>query len=277
MIKYDPKKIKSMYDKKITDENDLNVILAKDDKKIFNHSGIVLPDEPFKSPKNEEDILKILHKMETNLVRYSLKYFGQISKDDIVLDAGCGAGGTSIMIHEAFGCRIEGFDLSTKNVEFAKKAADQFGYSDSILFAVGDILHLPRQNQFYDVITCYEASEHLPNLNPMFAEFRRVIKSFGRLIIIAWCAKNTSAFGKIIKSKIDNHYMTSIHTYEQYIDSANKYAWELIDRINLTSLTLPYWNLRNSSRHKTGSEIYFCEGYSTGNLEYYLLTFTLRE
>jgi geranyl diphosphate 2-C-methyltransferase len=265
VIGLDPNRIVELYNKKVNDEKDLNFLLSKKDKKVFNHSGIVYP---FEKPKNEEETLDILHKMEINLAAYALKYFDPLPNASVVLDAGCGGGGTSFMIHETFHCQIEGFDLSTGQIELAKKVRQQLGYSNCY-FSVGNMLNLPREKQFYDLVFSCESSEHITDLDAMYREFQRVLKPLGHLIIIAWCSVN-SPIGKILKSKVDEHYLTDIHTVEEYVTSAKRHGWEITNEVDLTSLTLPYWRLRNSSTHRTGSETLFIEGYSTGNLQYFL-------
>ena len=44
-----------------------------------------------------------------------------IRKNDRILDAGCGVGGTTIWIAKKFGCKVTGISLSNNEIELAKK------------------------------------------------------------------------------------------------------------------------------------------------------------
>lgn len=272
MIGYDPKELAKIYDGKTADAGDINALLARKDKRFFNHNGIVLYAQSLRTPSSEEDLLEMLHKLEADLVEYSIRYLGTVLKEHILLDAGCGAGGTSLMIHEAFGCRIEGVTLSPKQAEFATKAAELYGFSDSVRFFIGDILQLPCEGNYYDIIWACESTEHLPDLDAMYNGFRRVTKPSGRLVIVTWCATD-SPLGMSIKPKVDNHYKTNIHTREEYLKHAKRNGWTIDKQIDMTDMTAPYWKLRSTSEHRTGSETFMAEGFGTGALEYYLFTF----
>jgi len=76
-----------------------------------------------------------------------------------------------------------------------------------------------------------------------------------------------------IKPKVDNHYKTNIHTREEYLKCAKGNGWTIDKQVDMTDMTAPYWKLRSTSEHRTGSETFMAEGFSTGALEYYLFTF----
>jgi geranyl diphosphate 2-C-methyltransferase len=272
MREYNPAEIAKMYDAKMTNTDDLNNLLANKGGRVFNHLGILLPGHPMPEPKTEDELLDLLNQMETDLVAYTIPHLGRLESEHILLDAGCGAGGTALMIHEAFGCRIEGVNLSRKQVEFAEQATERLGLSDSIRFIVADVLKLPCADEHYDAVWACESTQGLPDLDSMYAEFARVTKPAGRLVIVDFCAKDTPS-GKAIKDKVDGHYGTRIRTREDYTSFAEKGGWVLADAIDMTGLTASYWRLRSSSAHGTGSESFMTEGFLTGNLEYYLLAF----
>lgn len=272
MREYNPAEIARMYDEKMTNRGDLNNLLAEKDGRVFNHLGILLPDQPIPEPKTEDELLELLNQMETDLVEYTIPYLGRLGGEHILLDAGCGAGGTALMIHEAFGCWIEGVNLSSKQVDFAVQAAARQGMSDSIRFIVANVLELPCENERYDAAWACESSQNIHDLDHLYAELARVTKPRGRLVIVDFCATPTST-GRSIKAAVDNHYGTHIHTRAEYTSSAQKAGWTLTDAIDMTGLTGPYWKFRSSSAHGTGSEGFMTEGFLTGNLEYYLLAF----
>jgi geranyl diphosphate 2-C-methyltransferase len=210
--------------------------------------------------------------MEADQVSFCLQVIDAILSNQLLLDAGCGAGGTSLILHETFSCCIEGFTLSPKQAEYANAVAEYYGCSEQVQFFVGDILNLPRSANHFDVVWACENTEHLPNLNSMYQEFSRVTRAGGRLIIVAWCA-TTSPMGHSIKGQVDDHYKTDIHTRAEYLSAAQTNGWSLRRQVEMTSLTAPYWELRSFSKHRTGSESFMWEGFSTGTEEYHLFEF----
>lgn len=272
MREYNPAAIAGMYDEKMTNVGDLNNLLANKGGRVFNHLGILLPGQPMPEPETEDELLELLNKMETDLVEYTVPHLGRLGREHRLLDAGCGAGGTALMIHEAFGCRLDGVNLSRKQVEFAENTAERLGLSESVRFIVADILKLPCGDGHYDAIWACESTQALPDLESMYTEFARVTKPAGRFVIVDFCATDTPS-GQSIKARVDNHYGTFIHTHDEYTSYAEKCGWVLAEEIDMTGLTAPYWRLRSSSRHGTGSESFMTEGFLTGNLQYYLFAF----
>jgi geranyl diphosphate 2-C-methyltransferase len=272
MREYNPAEIARMYDAKMTNTGDLNNLLAEKGGKVFNHLGILLPGLPMPEPKTEDELLELLNQMETDLVEYTIPHLGKLGSTHLLLDAGCGAGGTALMIYETFGCRIEGVNLSSKQVEFAAQATERLGLSEHLRFIVADVLKLPCEDGHYDAVWACESTQGLPDLKLMYTELARATKPSGRLVIVDFCATDTPE-GQSIKVKVDNHYGTCMHTREEYTNSAEQNGWVLAEAIDMTGLTAPYWRLRSSSAHGTGSESFMTEGFLTGNLEYYLLAF----
>ena len=44
-----------------------------------------------------------------------------ITKDDYVLDAGCGVGGNAIYLAKTYGCKVVGITITTRQIDLAKK------------------------------------------------------------------------------------------------------------------------------------------------------------
>lgn len=271
---YDPQELASLYDLKVQNTQDLNNLLGKRDQLIFNHNGILLPDKAITFPHSEGELLSLLHEMEIDQAKYCIKYLGSPRSEQILLDAGCGAGGTSIILHRTYGCVIEGVTLSPKQVEVGMQVARFYGYENAVHFFVGDILNLTCDENYYDFVYASENTEHLPDLNEMYKEFRRATKPGGRLVIVTWCATD-GILGSSIKSYVDNHYKTHIHTQREYVMSAEANGWLLKHKVDMTHLTAPYWQLRASSEKRTGSEGFMGFGFSSGSLEYFLFAFDL--
>lgn len=254
---------------------DINLLLAQKDKIVHHHSGLCKSDSTFPE-MTEEELISELHRQETALTLRGVEYLGVLKPEMKGLDAGCGRGGSSFLINRLYGCSMEGISLSSYQVGFADQIARELGVSDEVKFHEVNMLALPFEDNSFDFIWACESTEHIPNLEEMFLEFRRVAKPDSRLVIIGGCGNPEHPEGPEFIKGINEWYHILIHSPLEYLDSAKKTGWKLIANINLTPETIPYWHLRERSIHKTGVER-FVGGYESGAGEYRLFSFKLRK
>ena len=88
------------------------------------------------------------------------------------LDAACGTGRLTRMLAER-GHRVLGVDSSP----------DMLARATGADFRQGDLHALPVADSSVDLVTCGLALTHLPDLRPAFAEFARVLRPGGHLLI----------------------------------------------------------------------------------------------
>ena len=127
----------------------------------------------------------------------------EISKDDIVLDAGCGVGGSSIYMAEHFGCQVYGITLSEQQVKKASTAATQRNVNHLANFQKADFHQTPFEDNSFDVIWFLESFCHSDDFQTLVKEVYRILKPNGR-IIIADGFSSKPAFSKKEKSTMDN-------------------------------------------------------------------------
>lgn len=116
--------------------------------------------------------------LNKNVIRLVLELIGDcpVRPTDVVLDVGCGRGGTLSVFIEFFKIskRI-GLDLSPRAIEFCNRTfADERS-----LFVEGDAEELPFPDASVDIVTNVESSHCYPNVDKFFAEVRRVLKPSG--------------------------------------------------------------------------------------------------
>lgn len=92
------------------------------------------------------------------------------------LDAACGTGRYAEYL-AAQGHRVIGIDSSPHMLQRARTRVPQ---SD---FQRGDLHRLPLADNHVDIIVCALALTHLPTLTPVMAEFARVLRPGGHLVI----------------------------------------------------------------------------------------------
>ena len=94
----------------------------------------------------------------------------------VALDAACGTGRFAEFLARR-GHRVIGIDSSPDMLALARRRVPEGD------FHVGELDRLPLPDDSVDVIVCALALEHVPRLEPVLAEFARVLRAGGDLII----------------------------------------------------------------------------------------------
>lgn len=105
-----------------------------------------------------------------------------IQSGDVVLDAGCGVGGSSVYLAQR-GCEVRGITLSEKQIGVARQNARRHGVDDRAFFEVRDYTKTGYEAASFDVVWAMESVCHAADKKDFIAEAYRVLKSGGRLIV----------------------------------------------------------------------------------------------
>jgi SAM-dependent methyltransferase len=92
------------------------------------------------------------------------------------LDAACGTGRYAQYL-AGLGHRVTGVDRSPEMLARAREKVPAAG------FALGDLHRLPVPDDAMDLVVCALALVHVPELGPVLAEFARVLRPGGHLVI----------------------------------------------------------------------------------------------
>ncbi|MFC1662545.1 class I SAM-dependent methyltransferase [Patescibacteria group bacterium] len=95
-----------------------------------------------------------------------------------ILDLGCHGGYISQYIHDITGSEVWGIDISRQAIQYGRKNFPQ------LHLRVGDI---QKKTQFaskqFEVITAFDVLEHVPKINNVIQEVRRLLKPEGYFVI----------------------------------------------------------------------------------------------
>jgi cyclopropane fatty-acyl-phospholipid synthase-like methyltransferase len=107
----------------------------------------------------------------------------KIKPSDIVLDAGCGVGGSSIFMSEKIGCTVTGITLSERQVQQAKKNAAERKIDEQLSFEVMDYCNTSFGDASFDVVWGCESICYAEDKEQFIKEAYRLLKPGGRLVI----------------------------------------------------------------------------------------------
>jgi 2-polyprenyl-3-methyl-5-hydroxy-6-metoxy-1,4-benzoquinol methylase len=99
--------------------------------------------------------------------------------DKRALDAACGEGYGSVMLAQS-AASVEGVDISPQAIGHAQQ---RYGHLQGVGFKVADCCALPFGDNEFDRVVSFETLEHLATHDELMAEFRRVLKPDGFLIL----------------------------------------------------------------------------------------------
>jgi len=102
--------------------------------------------------------------------------FGTDLSDIRILDIGCG-GGVLAEEYAKLGCQVTGIDISEESLAIARAHAQAEDLS--IEYQSGSAMDLPFDRGSFEVVSCCDALEHIPEWKQVIAEVNRVLKPGG--------------------------------------------------------------------------------------------------
>ncbi|UQX04239.1 geranyl diphosphate 2-C-methyltransferase [Streptomyces sp. RerS4] len=218
----------------------------------------------------EKRLIAELHRLESAQAEVLFDHLGPITRDDTLVDAGCGRGGSMVMAHQRFGCKVKGVTLSAKQADFANQRARELGIDAYVDARVCNMLNTPFETGQAAASWNNESSMYV-DLHDLFAEHSRVLAVGGRYVTITGCWN--PRYGQPSKwvSQINAHFECNIHSRREYLRAMadNRLVPQAV--IDLTPATLPYWELRAESSLVTGIEEAFINSYKDGSFQYVLI------
>ncbi|KLL10666.1 SAM-dependent methlyltransferase [Protofrankia coriariae] len=253
--------------------DDINLRLGGGDDLYHHHYGIgdydhAILDAP--PERREELILRELHTMENRETEIILDALGGLPSHSRVMDAGSGRGGTSFMIAERFGCRVDGVNYCGHHIDFAERIARRRGWADRVRFHFANMAHTPFPDQSFDAIVSNETTMCV-DIDEVFGEFARLLRPGGRYVAVTWCRNDAVDPRSPASRKIDAHYRCAMHPRSAYFTALAAHGLVPFHVARHTEAAIPYWELREQSSLRTGVEAPFLEGYRERSIDYLVI------
>ncbi|MFJ6674749.1 geranyl diphosphate 2-C-methyltransferase [Actinosynnema sp. NPDC091369] len=255
------------------EQDPVNIKLGEVDGIYHHHYGLGAYDESVLSgPEETRDarVIAELHRLESAQANVLLDHLGPILPEDRLLDGGSGRGGTSLMAHQRFGCRVDGVTISQKQVDFANAQAARWGVADKVAFHFKNMLDTGFETGGFAAVWTNETTMYV-DLHELFGEFSRLLRHGGRYVCITGCYNDVTGGRSKAVSQIDERYTCSVHARSQYFKALTANNLVPIEVVDLTPQTIPYWELRERSSVATGVEKSFLTAYREGSFHYLLI------
>ena len=119
--------------------------------------------------------------------------WGGVKNCQNIIDVGCGIGGSTLYLTEKFNAKAAGITLSPVQASRATERAKEAGLQDRVTFQVADALHMPFEDNTFDLVWSLESGEHMPDKTQFLQECYRVLKPGGTMIVATWCHRPTNS------------------------------------------------------------------------------------
>jgi len=106
----------------------------------------------------------------------------QLRGSDLVLDVGCGTGGTARHLAQQFGCKVVGIDLTSEYISAGIELTRLVGLSDRVDLRQASALDIPFADGSFDVVWTEHVQMNIADKPRFYAEIARVLKPGGRLL-----------------------------------------------------------------------------------------------
>ena len=112
-----------------------------------------------------------------------LAEIANIQPDDVILDAGCGVGGSAIWLAKNYTAHVVGITISGKQLETAQYLSRQNGVEPFTEFYLRDFIDTGFDDESFHVVWAIESVCHAEDKRDFLKEAYRLLKKGGRLIV----------------------------------------------------------------------------------------------
>lgn len=106
-----------------------------------------------------------------------------IPSGSLVMDVGSGLGGPARTLATEFDFSVIGLDITESFCRMAHILTRGVKMADRVAFLSGDALQMPFKPEMFDGLWSQHCSMNIPNKKQLYAEYHRVLKKGGRLLI----------------------------------------------------------------------------------------------
>ena len=201
--------------------------------------------------KNSE--FKPLHDINPLRLNYIKEQCGGSLKGKRILDIGCGGG----ILSESLaleGAEVVGIDLAEAGLEVAKLHLLESGLDIDYQFISAEDL-TKTESESFDVITCLEMLEHVPDPSLIIEACSKLVKSNGRVFFSTINRNPKSYFFAIVGAEyVLNLLPKGTHNYEKFIRPSEIDSWARTCDLSVSSMIGMTYN-PITKKYKLGDDV----------------------
>ena len=187
-------------------------------------------------PKGSMGTLHTINPLRTKFITENLSM-----SNCAILDVGCGGGILSEALAKS-GAQVTGIDLSEASLEAARQHAREQGLNIDYRYENVEVLSEKHAGEF-DVITCMEMLEHVPEPNKTIAACSRLLKPGGHAFFSTINRTPKAFLFAIIGGEYILHLLPKgTHTYEKLIRPNELKKWTKENNLEFQRLASLIYN-----------------------------------
>ncbi len=196
------------------------------------------------SPPKRKDFLEAKADFVHEMVRWG--GLDRLPAGTMVLDVGCGIGGSSRILARDYGFAVTGVTISPQQV---KRAQELTPANLNVQFQVDDAMALSFPDACFDVVWSIEAGPHMPDKAIFAKELMRVVKPGGIMVMADWNQRDDRQkplnFWErpVMRQLLDqwsHPAFSSIEGFAELLQATRLVEGEVVTA-NWTEPTLPSW------------------------------------
>ncbi len=190
--------------------------------------------------------LSVIDQLHTGGFQATLDLINRVHLEpgSVILDAGCGIGGSSRLLADRFKFRMVGVDIVDEFILTAdcltKLIADNRGISDLIEFRQGSILETPLPDGSNDAVLSQHILMNIKEKQLLFREFNRVLKP-GGVLLLHEVVKTGNGNIDFPVPWADNHNISYLSTWDVLLKGCKKAGFELVHFLDKTEHAEKWW------------------------------------
>jgi ubiquinone/menaquinone biosynthesis C-methylase UbiE len=163
------------------------------------------------------------------------------------LDIGCGVGGMLRFLGRQYGATMTGLTLGDEEVEIANRVAKSESLDGLCHVVQGNGRNMPFDDGTFDSAYAVYALKYYPDLSPVFAEIRRVLRPGGRFAAYCLCKSRNFNEQDQVHAKLlsDFEYSTAmppLHSVAGIMQTAERHGLTCIDQRDLSTGKLTWYS-----------------------------------